>query len=61
MLITKAKSVFSEHAKSYQHGRAPDVDTSAKEQEVNMHCQNKTSEVCELGTVSEQHARKEMY
>lgn len=58
MLVTKAKTVFSEHAKSYQHGRAPNVDTSTKEQEVNMHCQNKTSEVYELGTVSERHARK---
>lgn len=58
MLITKAKTVFSEHDKSYQRGRAPDVDTSTKEQEVNMHCQNKTSKVYELGTVSEQHARK---
>jgi len=58
VLITKAKTVFSEHAKSYHHGRAPNVDTSTKEHEGNMHCQNKTSKVCELGSVSERHARK---
>lgn len=50
--------MFSEHARSYQHGRTPDIDTSTEEQEFNMHCQNKTSNVYELGTVSEQHPRK---
>lgn len=58
MWITKAKTVFSEHAQKRQHGRAPNVDTSTEEQEATMHHQNKTSRVCELGTVSEQHARK---
>lgn len=58
VLITKAKAMFSEHAKNYHRGRAADVDTSTEEQEVTKHCQNKTSKVYELGTVSEQHARK---
>lgn len=58
VLVTRAKTVFTEHAKSYQHGIALNVDNSTKEQQVNMHCQNKTSKVYELGTVSEQHPRK---
>lgn len=33
VLIAKAKT---EHIKSYQHGRAPDVEAPTKEKEVNM-------------------------
>lgn len=58
MWITKAESVFSEHAQNHQQGRAPHVDTSTEQQEATMHHQNKMSRVYELGTASEQHARK---
>lgn len=58
MWITKAESVFSEHAQNRQQGRAPNINTSTEEQETTMHHQNKISRVYELGTVSEQRARK---
>lgn len=43
VLITKAKAMFSEHAKNYHRGRAADIDTSTEEQAVTKHCQNKMS------------------
>lgn len=43
MLITNAKTVFSEHSKSYKQEIALDINTLTKDQEVTMHCQIKAS------------------